>query len=78
MKQLTVTIDDRVLFSGEVAEYTVGESDETISVTARFHKAPGLMDNLIKLTQQAQQPGGAPGTNVPPRPTLDVVRDDEG
>jgi len=77
VKCLTVTVDDKVLFSGEVAEYTIGESDEIVSLTARFKKAPGLMDNLLKLSTAAK--ASAPGSNEPPRPTLDVVRDgDEG
>jgi hypothetical protein len=76
MKCMTVTVDDRVMFSGEVAEYQVAESDETITVTARFKAAPTLMDNLLKLTNR--QPGdAAPVSNDTPRHTLDVVRDDD-
>ena len=78
MKCLTVTLDDRVLFSGEVAEYQVGESDEMITVTGRFHKAPGIMDNLLKMAQAKQTPQGEPGdANASARPALGVVRDDE-
>jgi hypothetical protein len=80
---LTITVDDLTLFSGEVAEFQWHETTEQLTVTARFRAAPGFMDQLKMAAAARQQaavtPPAAPDAAVPdgPRPTLDVVRDEE-
>lgn len=81
MKCLTVTVDDRTLFSGTVAEIQWAENEESVSVSARFEKSPNALQALQKFaqTQQAKQRGQpvAESNDSPGRPALDVVRDSD-
>lgn len=79
MKCLTVTVDDRTLFSGTVAEIQWAENEESVSVSARFVKSPGVLQALQKLAEanKGKQPGAPESIDSPGRPTLDVVRDSD-
>lgn len=55
LKCLTITVDDRELFSGEVAELQWTETADSVGVTARFTPAPSIMDSLKQFGAAAQQ-----------------------
>lgn len=74
MRCLTIILDDRELFSGNVAEYQVTENDESVTVTGRFNPTPTVASTLQRLGQAAaaqREANASPG----PRPTL--VRDED-
>lgn len=81
MKCLTVTIDDRTVFSGEIAEYQYSEGVESVSLTARFTPSPNVLQSLQALAKRNAPPAGSaqsPDANASPgRPALDVVRNPE-
>lgn len=72
MKQLTVIVDGRVFFEGDVAEFGWQESAESVGLTARLKPSPTLMDSLKQLSTAAKKQGES--NDSPARPTLDVVR----
>jgi hypothetical protein len=75
MKCLTVTVDDRTLFSGEIAELQWAETLDGVSVTGKFAPSPNLLQSIQQLAQNARQQR-EPGVSFETRPTLDVVRDE--
>lgn len=82
MKCLTITVDDREFFSGEVAELQWNENAESVSVSARFVPSPTLLQSLQKLTNTTKgipkAPEDPPESNDSPvPPALNVVRDSE-
>ena len=52
MKCLTIIVDDRELFSGEVAELHWAENDEQVSVTAKFKSSPSLVEQLQAVAEK--------------------------
>ena len=61
MKRLTITVDDQVLFSGDVAEIVFTASDATVGVQGKMRRATtsssggALMQLLASATKQATQ-----------------------
>lgn len=83
MKCLTITLDDKTLFSGEVHEITWQENDQIVSVTGKFTQGPGIAQQFLaglQAAQQRQQPQvqSSPtesSDSVNQRPPLNVVQD---
>lgn len=63
MKCLTIVVDDKEIYSGEVAEIQWTETAESVSVTGKFKPAPSLLQAL----QQASK-------NTPKRPNEQLSR----
>lgn len=70
MKCLTIMVDDREVFSGNVAEVQWSENDNEITVVGRFKASPGLLEQLQAVAEQAKAqaavPGRQPGRHVNP------------
>jgi hypothetical protein len=62
MKHLTITVDDQVLFSGDVAEITFTASDATVGIQGKMRRATtsssggALMQLLASATKQTPAP----------------------
>lgn len=80
MKSLTITVDDKVLFSGEVAELHWSETDQSVSVTGKFKQQLGFLQTLTEMAKANTPPktGDELSQNDSvQRPGLEVVRDDQ-
>lgn len=76
MKCLTITVDDRTLFSGEIAEISWTETSETVTITGRFAPAPSFLQSLQQMAAAKQAPPPPPEPDGSPA-KLSVVPVDE-
>lgn len=55
MKCLTIVVDDKEIFAGEVAEIQWTETAETVSVTGKFNRSPSLLESLQQASKQPKR-----------------------